>query len=59
MKDTIKVKVDGETIVLDGQVRSDQEKRLAENMLRLTPGVHQVQNNLQVVQTAPAPRLTP
>jgi hypothetical protein len=58
MKDTIKVKVDGETIVLDGQVQSDQERRLAENMLRLTPGVHQIQNNLQVVQTAPTPRLS-
>jgi len=58
MPETIKVKVDGQTIVLEGQVRSDPEKRLAENMIRLTPGVRLVQNNLQVVQTAPPPRQT-
>jgi len=55
MKDTIKVKADGETIVLEGQVRSDQEKRLAENLLRLSR-IRLVQNNLQVVQASPKPR---
>jgi hypothetical protein len=56
MKDTIKVKADGQTLVLEGQVRNDQERRLAENMVRLTPGVRSIQNNLQIVQTAPTPR---
>jgi len=59
MKDSIKVKVDGQTLVLEGQVRSDQEKRLVENMVRLTPGARSIQNNLQIVQTGPPPRQTP
>jgi hypothetical protein len=59
MKDTIKVKVDGQTLVLEGQVRSEGEKRLAENLLRLTPGTRSVENNLQVVQSAPPPRSVP
>jgi hypothetical protein len=59
MRDSIKVKVNGQTLVLEGQVRSDQERRLAENMVRLTPGVRQIQNNLQVAQTAPPPRQMP
>jgi hypothetical protein len=56
MKDTIRVRTDGQTLVLQGQVRSAQEKRLVENMIRLTPGVHSIQNNLQIVQAAPTPR---
>jgi hypothetical protein len=59
MRDSIKVKVDSQTLVLEGQVRSDQERRLAENMVRLTPGVREVRNNLQVVQAAPVPRQMP
>jgi hypothetical protein len=59
MKDTIKVKADGQTLVLEGQVRSEGEKRLAENLLRLTPGARSVENNLQVVQAAPQPRSVP
>lgn len=58
MKDTIKVKMDGQAIILEGQVKSDQEKRLAENLLRLTPGMHAVENRLQIVQAAPPPRQT-
>ena len=59
MKDSIKVRLDGQTLVLEGQVRSDQERRLAENMVRLTPGARSIQNNLQIVQTGPPPRQTP
>ncbi len=59
MKDSIKVKLDGQTLVLEGQVRSDQERRLVENMVRLTPGARSIQNNLQIVQTGPPPRQTP
>jgi len=40
-------------------VRSEGEKRLAENLLRLTPGARSVENNLQVVQAAPQPRSVP
>jgi hypothetical protein len=58
-RDSIKVRADGQALVLEGQVRSEQEKRLAENMLRLTPGVRSVQNNLQIVQAAPPPRQAP
>jgi hypothetical protein len=56
MKNTIKVKVDGERIILEGQVRSNQEKLLAENLLRLSPQLRLVENNLQVVLAAPKPR---
>jgi hypothetical protein len=59
MKETIKVKAEGQGLVLEGQVGSEGEKRLAENMLRLTPGVRSVENNLQVVQSAPQPRSVP
>jgi hypothetical protein len=55
MKDTIKIKMDGQTVIMDGQVLSDREKRLAENLLRVS-GIRLVQNNLQVVQAGPAPR---
>jgi BON domain len=59
MKDSIKVKTNGQMLVLEGQVRSDQERRLAENLVRLTPGARQVENNLVVVQTGPPPRQVP
>src|SRR5262249_830558 len=59
LRDSIRVKADGQTLVLEGRVRSEQEKRLAENMVRLTPGARSIQNNLQIVQAAPPPRQTP
>jgi hypothetical protein len=57
-KDTIKTKMDGQTLVMEGQVGSDREKRLAENLVRLS-GIRSIQNNLQIVQAAPTPRETP
>jgi osmotically-inducible protein OsmY len=47
-KDTIKVKLDGQVLVLEGTVPNDRERRLAEGLLRLTPGVRQIRNNLFV-----------
>jgi osmotically-inducible protein OsmY len=47
-KDTIKVKLDGQVLVLEGTVPNDRERRLAEGLLRLTPGVRQLRNNLVV-----------
>jgi hypothetical protein len=52
----IQVALDGEVVVLRGQVADDHERSLAESLVRLTPGVAQVRNEL-VVQ--PAPRATP
>ena len=44
----IEVTMDGPTVVLRGQVADDDERRLAENVLRLSPGVRGVRNELQV-----------
>ncbi|HEY1861155.1 MAG TPA: BON domain-containing protein, partial [Gemmataceae bacterium] len=38
------VAVDGDTVVLRGTVGSERERRMAEGLVRLTPGVHEVQN---------------
>lgn len=52
-RDSIRVSSDGETIVLRGQVRDEREKRLAEAVLRLSPGVRAVRNELEFPQEAP------
>ena len=44
----IQVTMDGPVVVLRGQVADDDQRRLAENVLRLSPGVHQVRNELEV-----------
>lgn len=51
----IKVSVDGNTVVLQGQAADEHDRRLAEGMVRLTPGVHDVRNELQVRETLPPP----
>lgn len=53
------VSVEGRTAVLRGEVFSVAERDLAENVLRLEPGVSTVRNELQVMQgpTIPAPPL--
>lgn len=43
----IEVVADGSVVVLRGTVRDEDEARLAENMIRLTPGVHDVKNELK------------
>ena len=45
-RDRIQVVTDGDTIVLRGQVRDDRERRLAERLIRLSPGVRVVRNEL-------------
>jgi osmotically-inducible protein OsmY len=47
----IKVKVAGQAVVLEGSVANDRERRLAEGLLRLTPGVRQLRNNLVVKES--------
>jgi hypothetical protein len=53
------VAVDGDTVVLRGTANSERERRMAEALVRLTPGVHDVQNNIEVRETVPAPRPVP
>jgi osmotically-inducible protein OsmY len=44
----IQVVTQGEAVVLRGGVRNDREKRVAEAMIRMTPGVREVINELVV-----------
>jgi hypothetical protein len=44
----VQLAADGETLILRGSVRDLRERRLVENLVRLTPGVHEVINQLQV-----------
>ena len=53
-RDRIQVLADGETIVLRGQVRDERERRLAEAMIRLSPGVRSVRNELEPEKKPPA-----
>ena len=46
------VKVDGETVVLRGTVASEADRRIAERMVMLEPGVRQVRNELTVQRDA-------
>jgi hypothetical protein len=55
-KANMTVVVDGETIVLRGTAGSDRERRMAEALVRLTPGVHDVRNDLEVRQTTAVSR---
>jgi hypothetical protein len=44
----IQVGVEGTTVVLRGTVSDERERRAAENMLRFTPGVSEVRNELVI-----------
>jgi hypothetical protein len=55
-KDTIVVALDGDALVLRGLAKDDHERRLAEALVRLTPGVRNVRNELAVPEIAPDPR---
>jgi osmotically-inducible protein OsmY len=46
-RNNIRVIAQGEAIVLRGRVRDERERRLAEALIRLTPGVGLVKNELQ------------
>ena len=48
-KENIQVVMEGTTIVLRGQVGTEKERRTAETQLRMTPGMREVRNELQVV----------
>lgn len=50
----IAVNAEGNTVILSGTVASQDERRIAENMLRTHPGVTNVRNDL-VVAPAPGP----
>jgi hypothetical protein len=47
-KDTIQVVTNGPVVLLNGSVGSETERITAEGMVRMTPGVADVQNNLVV-----------
>lgn len=51
-KENIQVAIDGNVVVLTGQVTSEKQRRLVEGMLRMTPGVREIQNDLIVNTTA-------
>jgi hypothetical protein len=51
----IRVAVDGAAVILRGTVASDYDRRLAEAMVRLSPGVYEVRNLLEVKPPAPGP----
>jgi hypothetical protein len=46
----IQVSVKGSTVVLQGRAADEHDRRLAESLVRLTPGVRDVQNNIEVGQ---------
>jgi osmotically-inducible protein OsmY len=46
----VKVDVDSGVVVLRGQVVDDDERRHVENLVRLSPGVREVRNELEVKQ---------
>lgn len=52
----LNVTVNDSTVTLAGTVGSAKEKRIVEGMVRMTPGVRAVVNNLQVTETLPAPK---
>jgi hypothetical protein len=51
----IHVAMDGPAVILRGTVASDYDRRLAEAMIRLSPGVYAVRNELEVKPPAPGP----
>ncbi|HZT78944.1 MAG TPA: BON domain-containing protein, partial [Gemmataceae bacterium] len=50
----VRVTVEGDVVVLQGTVGSERERRLTEAAVRLTPGVHDVRNELEVAGGATA-----
>jgi hypothetical protein len=55
----IRVDVVGDTVVLRGMVADDHDRRMAEGLIRLTPGVRDVRNELQTLEALPPPERTP
>jgi BON domain len=55
----IQVGAQGSEVVLKGTVADDRQRQLAEALIRLTPGVREVRNELQVRETVPPPMPVP
>jgi hypothetical protein len=55
----IRVAMDGDVVVLQGAVQDEHERRLAETMLRFTPGVREVRNELTPRQPSQGPSVSP
>jgi hypothetical protein len=51
----IRVAVQGPVVVLSGTVASEQDRHLAESLVRLSPGVHEVRNDLTVTGSPAQP----
>jgi hypothetical protein len=49
----IRIDMVGPTVVLRGMVTNDHDRRLAESLIRLTPGVRDVRNELKTLATLP------
>ena len=49
----IRVALDGSTVVLQGWAADEHDRILAENMVRLNPGVRDVRNDVQVANLTP------
>jgi hypothetical protein len=58
-KDSILVAMDGDMLVLRGTASNASERRLAEAIVRMTPGIYDVRNELEVPEPAPPPRRIP
>jgi hypothetical protein len=52
-RDGIQVRMDGQTVVLQGLALDGHESQVAEAMLRMTPGVSDVRNEMQLRGSAP------
>jgi hypothetical protein len=53
-KQNIEIQVQDSVVILRGQVSGPRERRLAEALIRLSPGVYDVQNELQIAGSANA-----
>jgi hypothetical protein len=54
-RENIQVGMEGHTVVLRGPVKNDYERRLAEALIRLSPGVTDVRNELEAPSVEPGP----
>ncbi len=52
-RDAVRISMDGPAVVLQGEVVDGEERRLVENMVRLTPGVGDVRNELAARNPGP------
>jgi hypothetical protein len=52
-RDAVRILMDGQAVVLQGEVADEDERRLVENMVLLTPGVGAIRNELAARNPAP------